>query len=65
MSNKTRLNSANHGHSNSGFVPDDGSAREKSAFVIELVEKRPANANGKDIQDYDPYQHRQVAHPTT
>ncbi|XP_055689577.1 proton-coupled amino acid transporter-like protein CG1139 [Lutzomyia longipalpis] len=66
MSSKTRSNSANHGHSNSGFVPDDGSGREKSAFVIELVEKRPpANTGEKDLQDYDPYQHRQVTHPTT
>ncbi|XP_059615528.1 proton-coupled amino acid transporter-like protein CG1139 [Phlebotomus argentipes] len=65
MGSKTRSNNANHGHSNSGFVPDDGSAREKSAFVIELVEKRPSSAGGKDIQDYDPYQHREVSHPTT
>lgn len=57
----------NKGQQNTAFVGDDGQrvfvekdAKTDGQYVLELTEKRPA----KD-QDYEPYSHRKVEHPTT
>lgn len=53
-----------NGHNNPVFVRDEGNPNnsfEKSKFGLELTEK------GQNIKQnaYNPYEHREVSHPTT
>lgn len=50
----------NNGQSNPTFLGDDGKIFIP-ALELELSEKKQS----KDEEDYDPYLHRNVEHPTT
>lgn len=56
----SKLYDINNGQNNPTFIGDDGKIFVP-ALELELSEKRPP----KDDDDYDPYLHRNVEHPTT